>query len=96
LVSQNYFILNLTTKAIKLIQTLGQTNLYLCNCKSLLKISSFIFLIISNETNRNIRKERVFRDRLNPLEVYNDNECIQRFRFDRKQFLNDFLNYKLE
>jgi hypothetical protein len=47
-------------------------------------MSSFIFLIINNETNRNIRRERVFKDRLNPLEVYNDNECIQRFRFDRK------------
>jgi hypothetical protein len=34
--------------------------------------------------NNNLRKERVFRDRQNPLEVYNDEECVQRFRFDRQ------------
>jgi hypothetical protein len=32
--------------------------------------------------NNNLSKERVFRDRQNPLEVYNDEECVQCFRFD--------------
>jgi hypothetical protein len=54
-------------------------------------MSSFIFLIINNETNRNIRKERFFSERLNPLEVYNDKECIQRFRFDRKSISDMFV-----
>ncbi len=34
--------------------------------------------------NKNLHKERVFRDRQTPLEVYNDEECVQRFRFDRQ------------
>jgi hypothetical protein len=34
--------------------------------------------------NDNLRKERVFRDRQNPIEVYNDEKCMQRFQFDRQ------------
>ena len=34
--------------------------------------------------NQNLRNERKFKDRSNPLEKYSDLECIQRFRFDRQ------------
>jgi hypothetical protein len=41
-------------------------------------------LFIFMQIQRNLRKERVVRDRCNPLEIYTDTECVQRFRFDRK------------
>jgi hypothetical protein len=46
-------------------------------------MSNFL-LILLNQKTQNLRKERVFRDRMNPLEVYNDSECVQRFRFNRQ------------
>ncbi|KAL2085042.1 hypothetical protein ACEWY4_020560 [Coilia grayii] len=36
---------------------------------------------------RAVRRERVFRDRNNPLEVYNDDEIISRFRLTREAIL---------
>jgi hypothetical protein len=44
---------------------------------------------MTNDRIFNIRKERVFKGRQNPLEIFNDNECIQRFRFDRKIISDD-------
>ncbi len=41
--------------------------------------------------NNNLRRERVFRHRQNPLEVYNDEECVQRFRFDRQTIAGIYL-----
>lgn len=32
---------------------------------------------------RHFRRERVFRDRTNPLDLYNDGEMIKRYRFPR-------------
>ncbi len=47
-------------------------------------MSNFLFVLMTNDRIFNIRKERVFKGRQNPLEIFNDNECIQRFRFDRE------------
>jgi nuclease HARBI1 len=46
-------------------------------------MSNFLLLLL-NEINSDLRKERRLKDRLNPLEIYSDLECIQRFRFDRQ------------
>ena len=34
------------------------------------------------------RRERVFRDRTNPLEIYNDTEMFKKYRFDRAGVVN--------
>ena len=39
------------------------------------------------EVMRAMRRERIFRDRTNPLEIYDDLELIERFRFDRHTIL---------
>lgn len=39
--------------------------------------------IYLQRNRRNLRRERLFRDRLNPLEVYDDNEIRSLFRFQR-------------
>jgi hypothetical protein len=39
------------------------------------------------EVMRAMRRERIFRDRTNPLEIYDDLELIERFRFDRRTIL---------
>ena len=42
-----------------------------------------------------IRRDRVFRDRTNPLDMYDDIELFQRFRFPRRELLeviDDFEN----
>jgi hypothetical protein len=39
------------------------------------------------EVRRAMRRERIFRDRTNPLEIYDDLELIERFRFDRGTIL---------
>ena len=44
-------------------------------------MSNFLMIWL---TEKNIRKERKMRDKSNPLEVFNDLECIQRYRFDRQ------------
>jgi hypothetical protein len=36
------------------------------------------------EVRRTMRRERIFRDRTNPLEIYDDLELIERFRFERR------------
>ena len=35
------------------------------------------------EVRTAMRRERIFRNRTNPLEIYDDLELIERFRFDR-------------
>ena len=37
---------------------------------------------------RAMRRERVFRDRMHPLDTYNDIELYQRYRFDRRTILD--------
>ena len=39
--------------------------------------------IYLQRNRRNLRRERLFRDRLNPLEVYDDTEIRSLFRFQR-------------
>ena len=34
------------------------------------------------EVRRALRRERIFRDRTNPLEIYDDLELIERFRYN--------------
>ncbi len=48
--------------------------------------------------NRVLRRERVFRDRRNPLECYNDYELYERFRFPREDIyeLTDLLRDDIE
>ena len=36
-----------------------------------------------NNNNNNIRRNRIFRDRLHPLDAYNDTEIIRRYRLSR-------------
>ena len=38
-------------------------------------------------TERQLRCERIFRDRTNPLDIYNDVEVIRRYRFPRDTIL---------
>ena len=47
---------------------------------------------------RAIRRERVFRDRTNPLEIYDDQQLIERYRFNRQSILRltDVLMESLE
>lgn len=44
-------------------------------------------LAIEEENRRAFRRERVFRDRENPLDVYNDEGLIKRFRMPRPLLL---------
>ena len=40
------------------------------------------------EVRRAMRRERICRDGTNPLEIYDDLELIERFRFDRRTILH--------
>ena len=46
-----------------------------------------IFFLLENESNQSLRRQRVFRDRLNPLDAYSDLEFISRYRVDRVMFI---------
>jgi hypothetical protein len=39
------------------------------------------------DVRRAMRRERIFRDRTNPLEIYDDLELLEGFRFDRRTIL---------
>ena len=54
--------------------------------------------ILLYNTRRSLRRERVFRDRLNPFDIYDDNEFYQRFRFDKAsvQFVINYFGENLE
>ena len=45
-----------------------------------------LFLLEVNTAN-NLTRQRMFRDRLNPLEAYNDTEFISRYRITRGIFI---------
>jgi hypothetical protein len=47
-----------------------------------------VFLNVRNHQQQNIRRNRVFRDRLHPLDAYNDTEIIARYRLSRPLILN--------
>ena len=40
-------------------------------------------LFLAEESEESLARERVFRDRNDPLEFYNDLELVQRFHFSR-------------
>ena len=44
-------------------------------------------LRLVHRIRRHLRRERIFRDRLNPLDRYNDDELFRRFRFPRRELL---------
>ena len=43
-----------------------------------------VFLLADDEQRKLIRRERVFRDRTNPLDFLNDTEVIERYRLPRE------------
>lgn len=43
-----------------------------------------VFLLAEYEQRKLIRRERVFRDRTNPLDFLNDSEVIERYRLPRE------------
>ena len=59
-------------------------------------------LRLVHRIRRYLRRERIFRDRLNPLDRYNDDELFRRFRFPRRELLQlidtfaEDLNYPCE
>ena len=58
-----------------------------------------LYLFVEEEVNaRALRRERVFRDRSNPLEIYSDEEIIRKYRLPRELILNliDELRERLE
>ena len=46
-----------------------------------------LFMIEEDENRRALRRDRVFRDRLNPLDVYDDVDILRRYRFTRPVLL---------
>ena len=46
-----------------------------------------VFLHVRNN-HQNIRRNRIFRDRLHPLDAYNDDEIIRRYRLSRELIIN--------
>ena len=46
----------------------------------------------------NLRRNRIFRDRSNPLEVFDDEQLFRKFRFDRQEIfgLTDSVNEDIE
>ena len=43
---------------------------------------------LNNEARRGLHRERVFRDRLHPFEIYDDAELFMRYRFRRADIMN--------
>ena len=53
-----------------------------------------LYMSMMLEVRRAMRRERIFRDKTNPLEMYDDLELIERFRFDRRTILQ--INQQLD
>ena len=53
-------------------------------------VMALALFLIDIESSRSLARERVFRDRLNPINVYNDVEFISRYRVcpDRRESFN--------
>lgn len=54
--------------------------------------------VIDEQVRRYLRRQRIFRDRQNPLDVYDDLEIIQRYRLDRQSIISiiDLIKDRLE
>ena len=50
-------------------------------------MAGLIPLFISEEEENSFDRERVFKDRSDPLDCYDDLELVQRFRFSRSAIL---------
>jgi hypothetical protein len=48
---------------------------------------SDVFRVVSCWERRALRRERVFRDRPKPLDIYDDFELIDKYRFDRQSIM---------
>ena len=61
-------------------------------------INMALFLQIIQDRHANIRRNRVFRDRLNPLDAYNDREIVARYRLSRQMIIKlyDLIGADLE
>nr|XP_022302702.1 putative nuclease HARBI1 [Crassostrea virginica] len=47
------------------------------------------FMMVADEqVRRNLRRQRVFRDRQNPLDFYDDMDIIHRYRLDRQSIIS--------
>ena len=65
---------------------------------STFSLNGFNIFLLEHELDHSLRRQRVFRDRLNPLDMYSDNEFITFYRMDRIMFtesLNKFENYMI-
>ena len=52
-------------------------------------ISNMAAVVFMRYQNRRaIRRNKIFRDRTNPLDVYNDDEIYKKFRFHRQAILD--------
>ena len=52
------------------------------NVRSVIKMATYLFM------QRSLRQQRVFRDRTQPLDFFNDSELISRYRFPRRVILD--------
>lgn len=54
--------------------------------------------VVDEQVRRNLRWERVFRDRQNPLDAYDDLDIIHRYRLDRQSIMSiiDLVKDRLE
>lgn len=53
-------------------------------------------VIISRRLRRSLRRQRVFRDRRNPLDSFSDGELYEAFRFHRTELLRLFDDLAIE
>ncbi|XP_065943334.1 putative nuclease HARBI1 [Magallana gigas] len=44
--------------------------------------------VVDEQVRRDLRRQRIFRDRQSPLDAYDDLEIIQRFRLDRQSIIS--------
>lgn len=60
------------------------------------------YIVVLRRRRNHLRRNRVFRDRNHPLELYDDAEIVRKFRFDRQSILeltdsvSDRLQYPLQ
>uniref|UniRef100_A0A8W8HXN7 EGF-like domain-containing protein n=1 Tax=Magallana gigas TaxID=29159 RepID=A0A8W8HXN7_MAGGI len=62
-----------------------------------IKMAAFM-RVVDEQVRRDLRRQRIFRDRQNPLDAYNDLEIIQRYRLDRQSIISiiDLIKDRLE
>ena len=60
-------------------------------------MAAYLFLL-RRENRRHLNRERIFRDRKNPLDFMRDDEIVRKYRLDRRSILElcDLVNADLE